>query len=90
MSKKRELSSDRAVRKAGACPAPEPPSPSQSNGMTESATVAKPVWKFWNKSRCPRCNGLETKAYASSDGIQLRVCEVPICGWRYKVVGEIA
>lgn len=49
-----------------------------------------PVYKFWNKSRCPRCGGLDTEAYATQGEIQSRVCRAPTCRNRFKVHGEPA
>lgn len=46
-----------------------------------------PVFKFWNKSRCPRCGGTDTEAYATHGPVQSRVCRAPVCRHRYKVTG---
>jgi len=47
-----------------------------------------PVFAFPNRSRCPRCGTIDTMAYASHDGVQLRRCQAPTCLYQYKVVGQ--
>lgn len=54
-----------------------------------AAAKPGPVWAYPNRSRCPHCGRLNTKAYASHDGVQSRRCEEPDCRWTYKVAGKI-
>lgn len=50
---------------------------------------AQPVYKFWNKSKCPRCGVMDTEAYATNGPVQSRICRVPTCRHKYRVTGEI-
>lgn len=64
-------------------PEVRPPPP-----VAEVAAPQQPVYKFWNKVKCPRCDSLDTEAYATHGPVQSRVCRVPICRWRWKVTGQ--
>lgn len=49
-----------------------------------------PVYAWPSKSRCPRCDSLQTLAKGydkQTRRMQYRECQVPICGITYKVVG---
>jgi hypothetical protein len=62
----------------------------QASPPVQEASLPKPapVYKFWNKAKCPRCGGTDTEAYATHGPVQSRVCRVPICRWRWKVTGK--
>lgn len=47
-----------------------------------------PVFAFPSKSRCPRCQSLNTVRTTDRGRVQYRRCRVPICRRTYKVIGE--
>lgn len=49
-----------------------------------------PVYKFWNKARCPRCGGVDTEAYGTHGPIQYRRCRGAVCRWTFTVTGKEA
>jgi hypothetical protein len=56
---------------------------------TEASKSGPIVWSYPNRSRCPRCGGIDTEAYASVDGVQYRRCRSAACRNRYKVNGNV-
>ncbi len=56
-----------------------PPAPEPAGKAEEFA--------FPTKSRCPRCKSLNTKRRGGSGPTQYRVCEAPVCGHKYSVLG---
>ena len=44
-------------------------------------------YTFGTKSRCPRCQSTNTKAYTTRKNVQYRRCQSPICRWKYVVIG---
>ena len=55
-------------------------------GMTAGEEEVK--YAFPTRSRCPRCKGLNTRAYKTVGKYQHRECQAPICRWRYVVTGQ--
>lgn len=51
--------------------------------------VMEPVYSFPSRSRCPRCQSINTKAVGKHSHTQYRVCQQPICRRRYAVKGEL-
>lgn len=53
------------------------------------AVVPKVEYAFPSKSRCPRCRGMNTRAYGTTGGVQYRECLSGICRNEYKVLGKV-
>jgi hypothetical protein len=59
--------------------------------IAEKPAKASDIYKeyaFPTKSRCPRCNSIDTKAIGKHKGTQRRKCLMPVCRNRYTVIGE--
>lgn len=46
-------------------------------------------YSFPTKSRCPRCQGTQTKAVSTQGNIQYRKCTAPVCQKAFTVKGKI-
>jgi hypothetical protein len=44
-------------------------------------------WAFPTQARCPRCNGLQTRATSTQGPIQYRQCMAAICLYRFSIKG---
>lgn len=47
----------------------------------------KEKYSFPTVVRCPRCSGLQTRAYSTQGKIQYRRCTAPICQERFSIRG---
>lgn len=70
---------DKALR---LLPRPEAPKPPPA-----AAPATAEAYAFPTKSRCPRCKSINTKRRGDSGITQYRVCEAPVCGHKYSVLG---
>ena len=47
------------------------------------------IYSFESRSRCPRCNSINTKTTGRNRDIQYRKCLMPLCRNRYPSKGKI-
>ncbi len=73
----------------------------RQRGLADDGTKAKLVkrllgeggeagdqYAFGTKVRCQRCGSLSTRAYATKENVQYRICQAAICRQRFVVRGE--
>lgn len=86
MPKPKEPLSEKMVRKGAAGPRSTTAPPGPPPPALEAAKNVQ--YRFWNKSRCPHCQSIETEAYATVGPVQYRRCRAPVCRRKFTVAGE--
>lgn len=77
------------VSGGGVSPGPAPlQPPAIEEQRAELLDPTRQRFSFPTVSPCPRCHGTQTRARSTQGRIQYRVCQAPICQYRFSIQGS--